>query len=111
MRVRKAVRTVEFSRRDPETRLILVGDASMAPYELLAPDGSIYYYDTQTKPGIVWLRLLAKTFPHSVWLNPKREDRWEITEGSQTIFEIGKVFPMFDLTIEGLEDAVQKLKK
>jgi hypothetical protein len=111
MRVKKAVRTVEFSRRDPETRLILVGDASMAPYELLAPDGSIYYYDTQTKPGIVWLRLLAKTFPHSVWLNPKRQNRWEITEGSQTIAEIANVFPMFDLTIEGLEDAVQKLKK
>jgi len=111
MRVRKPVKTVEFTRRDPETRLIIVGDASMAPYELLAPDGSIYYYESQSRPGIVWLKMLAQTFRHSVWLNPKRQERWEISEGAETIYEIRRVFPMYDLTIEGLEAAVQKLKK
>ena len=82
----------------------------MAPYELLAPDGSIYYYEHQSRPGIAWLKLLAQTFPHAVWLNPKRQDRWEITEGAETIAAVRQVFPMYDLTIEGLEDAVEKLK-
>jgi succinyl-diaminopimelate desuccinylase len=56
MRVRKPLKTTEFAKKDPETRLIIVGDASMAPYELLAPDGSIYYNDFQTRPGIHWLK-------------------------------------------------------
>jgi len=111
MRLRKVVKTMEFAKRDPESRLIIVGDASMAPYELLGPDGSIYYYEKQSRPGIAWLRLLAETFDHAVWLNPKREERWRITEGAETIAEIRKLFPMFDLTIEGLEKAVQKLKE
>lgn len=110
MRVRKPVKTLEFVKKDPETRLIIVGDASMAPYELLAPDGSIYYNDFQTRPGIHWLKFLSETFPHAVWLNPKRKESWEWTEGDVTISHVRKVLPMFDLTLEGLEAAVQKLK-
>ena len=110
MRVRKPVKTLEFAKKDPETRLIIVGDASMAPYELLGPDGNIYYYERQSRSGVRWLELLAETFPHSVWLNPKLRDRWEWTEGAETISHIRQVFPMFDFTIEGLEGAVEKLK-
>jgi uncharacterized protein with von Willebrand factor type A (vWA) domain len=110
MRVKKPVKTIEFSRREPETRLIIVGDASMAPYELKGPDGSIYYYERQSRSGLNWLKYLAECFPHSVWLNPKRKERWETTEGAETIADIRKVFPMYDLTLEGLEQAVTKLK-
>jgi len=111
MRVRKPVKTLDFAKWDPETRLIIVGDASMAPYELLGPDGSIYYYESQSRPGIRWLEFLKDTFPKAVWLNPKHRDRWEWTEGAETIHRIRQVFPMFDLTIEGLESAVAELKK
>jgi len=110
MRVRKPVKTLEFARKDTDSRLVIVGDASMAPYELLGADGSIYYYEKQSRTGIRWLQFLAEIFPHAVWLNPKRKDRWEWTEGAETIARIRQVFPMFDLTIEGLEAAVQKLK-
>lgn len=110
MRVRKQTKTLEFAKMDPDSRLIIVGDASMAPYELLGPDGSIYYYEKQSRTGKGWLEFLADTFPHAVWLNPKRKDRWDWTEGAETISHIGKMFPMFDLTIEGLEKAVEKLK-
>jgi len=110
-RIRKPVKSLEFARRDPATRLIIVGDASMAPYELQGPDGSIYYYERQSRSGLRWLQYLADCFPHSVWLNPKREERWEYTEGAETIARIREVFPMYDLTLEGLEQAVQKLKE
>jgi uncharacterized protein with von Willebrand factor type A (vWA) domain len=110
-RLRKPVKTADFARRDPATRLIIVGDASMAPYELVGPDGSIYYYERQSRSGLRWLQFLAECFPHRVWLNPKREERWEYTEGAETIARIREVFPMFDLTLEGLERAVQKLKE
>ncbi len=111
MRIRQPKKTLDFARDDPDSRLIIVGDASMAPYELLGADGSIYYHERQSRPGVKWLEFLADTFPHSVWLNPKREITWEYTEGATTISHIGNVFPMFDLTIEGLEKAAAKLKE
>lgn len=97
----------EFSRFDPATRLIIVGDASMAPYELFSRNGSIYY-NTRSDPGIKSLEFLAKTFKHSVWLNPKYEQTWSHT---QTIGAIQEVFPMFEVTLHGLEQAVEHLMK
>ncbi|MGD0918805.1 MAG: hypothetical protein ABSB22_20350, partial [Thermodesulfobacteriota bacterium] len=60
----------EFARFDPETRFIIVGDASMAPYELMATDGSIHIEERSGKPSYQRLQLIAKTFPRSVWINP-----------------------------------------
>jgi len=111
MRVRKQVKTFDFAKREPESRLIIIGDASMAPYELLGPDGSIYYQERQSRSGLKWLQYLADCFPHSIWLNPKSEERWDYTEGAETISRIREVFPMFDMTLEGLEKAVVKLKE
>jgi len=95
----------EFTRFDPETRLIIVGDASMAPYELLSRNGSIYY-NTKTDPSIMMLEFLARTFKHSVWLNPKYEYTWSHT---QTVEAIQEIFPMFEITLKGLEKAVERL--
>jgi hypothetical protein len=105
-RYKKPVTLNELARRDPETRLIFVGDASMAPYELMAQDGSIYITDRSGRPSIACLEFLAKTFRHSVWLNPVRKGRWNYT---RTITMIGQVFPMFELSIDGLEKAVARL--
>jgi uncharacterized protein with von Willebrand factor type A (vWA) domain len=96
----------EFIRKDPETRLIMVGDASMAPYELIHTNGSIYIDEVEVGTGIERLNFLAKTFRHSVWLNPQPESDWRHTF---TIGMIWRVFPMFELTLDGLEKAVQHL--
>ena len=96
----------EFIRKDPETRLIIVGDASMAPYELMHTNGSIYIDEVEVGTGIERLKFLAKTFRHSVWLNPQPEHDWRHTF---TVGMIWRVFPMFELTLDGLEKAVQHL--
>lgn len=105
-RYRKPKQVVEFSRFDPETRLILVGDASMAPYELMARDGSIYIYERSGKPSVDHLRFLADTFPHCAWLNPVPPRMWQYT---RTVGVIGQIFPMFELSVDGLEQAVSHL--
>jgi uncharacterized protein with von Willebrand factor type A (vWA) domain len=69
-----------FARLDPETRFIIVGDASMAPYELMAADGSIHLEERSGRPSIECLKFLAKTFRHSVWLNPITEGMWGYTQ-------------------------------
>ncbi len=105
-RYRKPVHMDSFMKLDPDTRFIIIGDASMAPYELMAYDGSIYIRDRSGKPSIERLKFIAETFPHSVWLNPVSEEMWGYTH---TILAISKIFPMFELSIDGLEGAVSHL--
>jgi uncharacterized protein with von Willebrand factor type A (vWA) domain len=107
-RFRKPLKVDELVRLDPETRFIIVGDASMAPYELMATDGSIHIEERSNKPSIDRLRFIADTFPHAVWLNPKMEHEWPYT---RTIGAICEIFPMFELTIDGLENAVTHMMK
>ncbi|MDR3090034.1 MAG: hypothetical protein LBU39_09480 [Desulfobulbaceae bacterium] len=95
-----------MTRFDPDTRLIFVGDASMAPYELLSADGSIYAFERSGRPSIERLRYLADMFRHSVWLNPILETAWGYT---RTISMIASIFPMYELSVDGLEKAVQHL--
>ena len=96
----------EFIRRDPETRLILVGDASMAPYELMHANGAIYVDAKATGASVDRLKFLAGIFRHAVWLNPVPADEWRRTWTTEIIQQI---FPMFELTLDGLEKAVQQL--
>jgi uncharacterized protein with von Willebrand factor type A (vWA) domain len=96
----------DFIRRDPETRLIIVGDASMAPYELTHPNGAIYIEAKPTGASIERLQFLAKTFRHTAWLNPMPPHEWEYARTTKIIQQI---FPMFELTLDGLEKAVQHL--
>ena len=95
-------------RRDPETRLIFVGDATMAPYELTSENGSIYYGSRESISSADRLQLLARTFRHAVWLNPRSETQWF---DSWTLGVIGNIFPMYELTLDGLEKAVQHLMR
>jgi uncharacterized protein with von Willebrand factor type A (vWA) domain len=105
-RYREPARVDEFAALDTETRLILIGDASMAPYELMARDGSIHLEERSGKSSIERLKFLAETFRHNVWLNPVPVSMWNYTP---TITAIGAIFPMFELSIDGLEKAVTKL--
>jgi len=105
-RFRKPKPIAEFAAADPHTRLFIVGDASMAPYELMVADGSIHIEERSGTPSIECLKFLAATFSHAVWLNPMPEDMWNYT---QTVKTIGQIFPMFELSIDGLEKAVHHL--
>lgn len=98
----------EFSRRDPETRLIIVGDAAMAPYELMGANGSLYVGERDSRSSEERLKFLARLFRHTAWLNPQAEVDWHYT---WTVEAIAKIFPMFELTLDGLERAVQHLMK
>ena len=102
-RWKQPVRLEEFTRFDPETRIFIIGDASMAPYELWATDGSIHLEERSGTPSIECLKFFAKTFHHSVWLNPIPSKMWAYT---QTINAIRGIFPMFELSIDGLEKAI-----
>lgn len=105
-RYKKPLKINAFSGFDPETRLIIVGDASMAPYELMARDGSIYIQERSGRPSIECLRAMTDFFPHNVWLNPVSFNMWDYT---RTIHMIRQIFPMFELSIDGLEKAVVQL--
>jgi uncharacterized protein with von Willebrand factor type A (vWA) domain len=99
----KPQRVADFSTWDPDTRLIIVGDASMAPYELMATDGSIYINERSGLPSLDRLNLLRDQFRKSVWLNPTPNRLWSMT---RTIGIIGDIFQMYELTLEGLDSAV-----
>ena len=98
----------DLVRLDPETRFVIVGDASMAPYELVATDGSIHIEERSGKPSYDRLRLIAKTFPHSVWINPVLAEEWLY---ARTIGHIREIFPMFELNLDGLEKAVNHIMR
>jgi len=102
----KPFRVDEFARLDPETRFIIVGDASMAPYEIMATDGSIYIEERSGRPSIERLRLIADTFRHAAWLNPKPSEEWAYT---RTVSIVREIFPMFEISLDGLEKMVNHL--
>ncbi len=85
--------------------VILVGDAWMSPFELTHAGGAIDFYHHNRDPGIMWLRRLRERAPSSVWLNPESRRIWR----SPSIALIREVFPMFELTLEGLAKAVDVL--
>lgn len=90
----------------PETFLIMVGDAYMAPFELTERFGSVSLSHQNNTPGIVWLHRLRRHYPNAVWLNPMPERFWS---NGWTIKTIGEIFPMFSLTLRGLDDAIKAL--
>ena len=92
--------------RDPQSHLIIVGDASMAPEELMHAGPSYTMRRVTRQASIERLEALAKTFRHAVWLNPLSPSLWPY---GQTINRIRQTFPMFNLSLDGLEQAVSHL--
>jgi uncharacterized protein with von Willebrand factor type A (vWA) domain len=90
---------------EPDYKTIIVGDAYMAPSELLDRNGAIYYYQDNDTPGIDWLKRISGHFTHSVWLNPD----YDFTQQPMSVALISKIFPMYSLTVDGLDKAVKKL--
>jgi uncharacterized protein with von Willebrand factor type A (vWA) domain len=89
-------------------RVILVGDATMSPYEILQPGGSVEHWNKEA--GAVWMERLCAHFPRLVWLNPEAPDRWEYTPSVRITRElIGE--RMFPVTIAGLGRAIDELRR
>ena len=91
-------------------RVIIVGDASMAPSELSRVGGVIEWGQHNDKPGIDWLRRIRHHFEYSIWLNPISKEYWNWTDGAWTINKIAEIFPMEELTIDGLDRSITKLR-
>ncbi len=89
-------------------RAILVGDATMSPYEITQPGGSIEHWNKEA--GALWMQRLCATFPRLVWLNPEPETRWEYTPSVRLTRELVRE-RMFPLTIAGLDLAIRELKR
>jgi uncharacterized protein with von Willebrand factor type A (vWA) domain len=107
-RYRRPLAVDDLARLDPQTRFIVVGDASMAPYELMAVEGSIHIEERTWKSSRERLTTIAKTFPRAVWLNPVPVQEWQYVH---TVKVIASIFPMFELTLSGLENAVTHLMR
>lgn len=107
---RRAERTRDvLAQLGPEHKLVVVGDGCMAPSELTMTGGAIDLYEHNEEPGWVWLERLAGHFTHSAWLNPVPERWWESVHGAPTLNAIRRVFPMHELTLDGLGAAVDGL--
>jgi len=92
----------------PDTKLIFVGDATMSPYEVIQPGGSVEYNNAEA--GAVWLQRLTDTFANFAWLNPEPEGLWQYRQSIDIIRQLMRQ-RMFPLTIDGLERAMRLLSK
>jgi uncharacterized protein with von Willebrand factor type A (vWA) domain len=104
---REPVKWERFLAEPKSTRLVIIGDANMAPSELMAASGSIDIHTSARKAGQEWLEELRAAYPVSVWLNPINKDYWAYE--SMTVRQIGKIFRMEDLTLAGIKRAVAYL--
>jgi len=92
----------------PDTRVIFVGDATMSPYEVLVPGGSVEYNNEEA--GAEWLARFCNAFPKFAWLNPEPESLWQYRQSIAVIRQIMNN-RMFPVTIDGLERAMRLLSK
>jgi uncharacterized protein with von Willebrand factor type A (vWA) domain len=106
-RFHEHVGTVEVMRTyASDYKLILVGDATMSPYEITSAGGGVEHWNQE--PGSVWLQRLIKAYPKFVWINPQPKGRWRHTASLEMIREMleGRMYP---LTLSGLDDAIDAL--
>jgi uncharacterized protein len=99
--------TVEVMRTyGSDYKLILVGDATMSPYEITQPGGSVEHWNAEA--GSVWLQRLTKHYPKFAWINPVRQSHWRQTASIEMTREMleGRMYP---LTLAGLDDAIDAL--
>jgi uncharacterized protein with von Willebrand factor type A (vWA) domain len=87
-------------------KAIFVGDASMSPYEISSPGGSVEHFNEEA--GAIWMERVTRTYPACVWLNPVPEAQWPHTYSIRMMRELmsGRMYP---LTLEGLDRAMREL--
>ena len=92
----------------PDTKLIFVGDATMSPYEILQPGGSVEYNNEEA--GAEWLQRFTRAFPKFIWLNPEPEGLWQYRQSVEVIRQLMSN-RMFPVTMDGLERGMRLLSK
>ncbi|GHH20657.1 VWA domain-containing protein [Sphingomonas glacialis] len=110
--------TRRFSERTPmwdvlhkfghDYKLVFVGDASMSPYEITHPGGSVEHFNEES--GAVWMHRLTNTYPAAVWLNPIPEQQWGYSQSLRIIREL-MTDRMYPLTLAGLDEAMRELTR
>lgn len=88
-------------------KLIFVGDATMSPYEIAYPGGSVEHWNEE--PGAVWIKRLLNTYPKAIWLNPEPKNRWDYTPSVKLVRDLMDD-RMYPLTIAGLEKGIKALR-
>jgi uncharacterized protein with von Willebrand factor type A (vWA) domain len=89
-------------------KLIFVGDASMSPYEITHPGGSVEHFNDE--PGAVWMQRMTNTYPSAVWLNPMQEQYWGYSASIGLMRQLMQD-RMYPLTLAGLDDAMRSLSR
>lgn len=89
-------------------KIVIVGDASMSPYEIVQPGGSVEHWNDEA--GEVWMQRLRETYEKAIWINPVPEDEWEYTQSIAMTNQLmeGHMYP---LTLKGLEEGMSYLSK
>jgi uncharacterized protein with von Willebrand factor type A (vWA) domain len=92
----------------PDWKLIFVGDATMSPYEVVYPGGSVEHWNEES--GEVWMNRLLDHYKHSIWLNPVPDRHWDYTPSLQMIQQImgNRMYP---LTLNGLDEGMKELNR
>ena len=92
----------------PDYKAVFVGDATMSPYEIVQPGGSVEHFNDEA--GQVWISRLTEHFRRSIWLNPVEEGRWN---WSQSIRMVERLMGnrMFPLTLDGLDRGIRTLRR
>jgi uncharacterized protein len=89
-------------------KVVMVGDASMSPYEITHPGGSVEHFNEES--GAVWMHRITNTYPATVWLNPVPEKQWGYSQSTKIIKELVND-RMYPLTLDGLDDAMRELSR
>ncbi len=101
--------TLDIMRKyNKDYKLIFVGDATMSPYEILQPGGSVEYNNEEA--GVEWLQRLTKAFPKFAWINPEPQGVWQYRQSISVVQQIMNQ-RMYPLTLRGLEEAMRLLTK
>ncbi len=91
----------------PDYKLVIVGDATMSPYEIVYAGGSVEHWNEE--PGSVWIGRLLNHFTKAVWINPEPQQRWDYTPSVKIARELMDE-RMYPLTLSGLDDAIKALR-
>ena len=90
------------------TKVIIIGDALMSPYEVVYPGGSIEHWNE--KPGSYWVKKIVSYFDKTIWLNPENIDNWDYSQSTKILKELVNHL-MFELNISGIEAGMKELAK
>ena len=102
--------TMDLMHKYPhDWKVIVVGDAAMAPYEITHEGGSVEHWNEEA--GAVWLQRIVDTWPHLIWINPTPEKWWEHSYSTRLVQEIVGADRMFPLTLEGVDAAMKELAR